>query len=100
MPSALEYVELLELSYQKEETRTLNTYIVTNYKATNWSMLTQGDHFEEHWIQTEQSESDFRKRLRINGLQHPTVKNRWIMPGAILYVDNRTEKVSGRVDAD
>jgi hypothetical protein len=62
----------------------MNKYIVKVYIATDWSLLTQADHYSEYRLESAESLPDFAKRLAIFGFQAD--ENRWIMPGAMLEV--------------
>jgi hypothetical protein len=64
----------------------VNKFKVRVYQATNWSLLTQADHFEDFIFETNESLEKFSQELARTGF---SIKNgkKWIMPGAIVSVD-------------
>lgn len=63
----------------------MNTFQVRVYVATEWSFLTQADHFEDFTFTSQKSLEEFSLSLSQTGFQVEG-KKRWIMPAAILEV--------------
>lgn len=61
-------------------------YRIRVYLATAWSILTQSDHFQDHYIDSSESLEAIAKRLAHDGFRVGQ-QDKWIMPGAILTIE-------------
>lgn len=61
-------------------------YKIRVYEATQWSLLTQADHFQDYYIDSELPLSDLARKLSRDGFSSGDGR-KWIMPGAILFVE-------------
>jgi len=54
------------------------------YVATEWSFLTKADYFEVHEFDSDESLEQIANQLASHGFRSG---NKWIMPGAILEIE-------------
>ena len=62
------------------------TYKVRVYDLTAMGFLTQADHFHDFHLESNEGLEDFARGLATTGFRHPD-KPRWIMPSAIVWVE-------------
>ena len=60
-------------------------YRVRCYEPTGWSILTQADHYTDHFFTADEPLAHFAKDLATYGFAEGEKK--WIMPGAILEIE-------------
>lgn len=63
----------------------MNRFKVRVYVATAFSLLTQADHYEDHYFNSNETLEQILKRLARDGFKWGSSK--WIMPGSILTVE-------------
>ena len=62
------------------------TYKVRTYEVGAMGFLTQADHFHDFMFESLETLEEIARRLSATGFRHPG-KNRWIMPSAIIWVE-------------
>lgn len=63
----------------------MNRYKVRVYEVSVWGFFTQADHFNDYYIQSQESLMEIAKRLAREGSCIDGLK--WIMPASILTVE-------------
>lgn len=66
----------------------MNKFKVKVYLATDWSMFTQADHYEEYTFESKETLEVIAKRLARDGFRTDNGR-KWIMPGAILEITQK-----------
>ena len=64
----------------------MNKFKVRVYDVGAIGFFTQADGYDDHEFESELSLEDFARGLMKRGFQ---VRNRWIMPGAIVWVEQQ-----------
>lgn len=63
----------------------MNKFTVRYYVATDWSLFTQADHYDEVIFTTGRTLAQLAHDLAKDGFAEPGGK-KWIMPGAIVSI--------------
>lgn len=66
----------------------MSRYKVRVQKLGALGFLTQADHYEDYELESGETLAELAARLAAKGFPAPT-GNRWVMPGAIIWIEKR-----------
>ena len=67
----------------------MNRYTVRAQTIGFAGFITQADHYQDYELQSSESLEDVARHLAAHGFLDPVGGRRWIMPGAIIWIEQK-----------